>query len=96
MTDLVVNYSAEHFHKPQNHLVAYPHPEQNPMAGEQAGVRRILPQSTQMQNFSFVPNNFTNREPQKSMLGSENAVVLVANQTPQTMYLLTNTIGISG
>lgn len=37
------------------------------MAGDQAGVRRLLPQNSQMQSFSFVPNNFGNREPQKSM-----------------------------
>ena len=65
MTNLAVKY-ADHFSTQQDYLAAYPGLKQSAMAGEQAGVRRLLPQSTQTQNFSFVPNNFTNREPQKS------------------------------
>jgi hypothetical protein len=35
------------------------------MAGD-PGNRRLLPQSSQMQSFSFTPNNFGQRENQKS------------------------------
>lgn len=36
------------------------------MSSDPAGVRRILPQSAQMQSFAFVPNSFGSREPQKN------------------------------
>lgn len=36
------------------------------MSGDPGGVRRLLPQSSQMQNFSFAPNNLGARENQKS------------------------------
>lgn len=37
------------------------------MSGD-PGVRRILPQNPQMQNFSFAPANLGSRENQKSMM----------------------------
>ncbi len=36
------------------------------MSGDPAGVRRLLPQSSQPQTFTFAPNNFAPREAQKS------------------------------
>ena len=43
-----------------------PHLQPRSMSGDAAGVRRLLPQSSQPQTFTFAPGNFGPREAQKS------------------------------
>lgn len=42
------------------------HLQPRSMSGDPAGVRRLLPQSSQPQTFTFAPGNFAPREAQKS------------------------------